>query len=154
VSLEEGIASHGVHGGPSIVARCSVRLALIGQPIPPLERTLSLALDPEAYLAALVAKYRIHLRGSGQPIRLLFDPTLPLSQPGRTQAVEGSRVIRVGPAAFVDEATAANTIAHELSHARAYLRGRHKPHGDSSSIADGTPYGSGNALESWFRGER
>ena len=63
-------------------------------------------------------------------------------------------MIHIGPTAFVDEGTAANTIAHELSHARDYLRGRHKPHGDSSSLADGTPFGSWNALESWIRGER
>jgi hypothetical protein len=61
-------------------------------------------------------------------------------------------VIRVGPGALADQATMANTIAHELSHARDYLRGIHKPHGVNSSIADGSVYGSGNALEDWIRG--
>ncbi|WP_375755125.1 hypothetical protein [Corallococcus exercitus] len=64
-------------------------------------------------------------------------------------------VIRVGPDALADEATLANTIAHELSHGRDYLRsGIHKPHGDMSSVGDGTAYGAGNALEAFIRGER
>ena len=74
---------------------------------------------------------------------------------GVTRAAEGGRVIRIGPDALVDEATAANTIAHELSHARDYLRGNiHKPHGTNASVGDGSVYGSGNALEEWIKGKR
>jgi len=60
-------------------------------------------------------------------------------------------VIRIGRDAFVDQPTLANTIAHELSHARDYQRGIHKPHGAASSDGDGSVYGAGNALERWIR---
>ncbi len=59
----------------------------------------------------------------------------------------------------------ANTIAHELSHCRDFLRGAgtsnpqlHKPHGEQDSIntpgGERTVYGAGNALEAYIRGER
>jgi len=42
-----------------------------------------------------------------------------------------------------------NTIAHELSHQRNFLNGRWatEVHGGPSSLADGTPCGSGNASQ-------
>lgn len=59
------------------------------------------------------------------------------------------------PDALVDQATAANTIARELSHARDYLRGgAHKPHGWDGSLDDRSVYGSGNNLEDWIKGNR
>jgi hypothetical protein len=114
------------------------------------------ALNKESYLYAIAEKYGINLRGSGQEIRIVYDESMGYGtgRLGRTLAEEGGKVIRIGPDALVDEATAANTIAHELSHARDYLRGMHKPHGDDTSLGDGTPYGSGNALEDYIRGGR
>lgn len=129
-------------------------LYMIGRPVSPMERTYYHRLDPQSYIDDVVKKYGINLRGSGQEIKALYDPTIPKGQVGRTIGAEGGLIIRIGHDALVDEATTANTIAHELSHGRDYLRGIHKDHGNHSSIGDGTPYGSGNALEAYIRGER
>jgi RHS repeat-associated protein len=121
------------------------------------ERTLDNSLDKTTYLQDVARKYGINLRGSGQDISVVFDPDLPPSQQGVTRAAEGGRVIRVGPDGIWNDATAANTIAHELSHARYYLRHgtfEGEEHGHASSMGDGTPYGSGNALEDWINGNR
>jgi hypothetical protein len=84
-----------------------------------------------------------------------FDLGVGTGRLGRTLPDEGGRIIRIGPDSLVDEPTLANTIAQELSHARDILAGRAgKPHGFGDSVADGTPYGSGNALEAWIRGLR
>ncbi|MFL5804701.1 MAG: hypothetical protein ACJ8CR_23530, partial [Roseiflexaceae bacterium] len=127
-----------------------------GRPVTPLERTIEYALNKESYLYAIANKYGIKLRGSGQEIRIMYDESMGsgTGRLGRTLESEGGRVIRIGPDALVDEGTAANTIAHELSHARDYLNGTHKPHGDASSMGNRTPYGSGNALEDYIRGGR
>ncbi|MFI0731860.1 putative T7SS-secreted protein [Streptomyces sp. NPDC021225] len=121
------------------------------------ERTLDNALDKDTYLRDVAEKYGINLRGSGQDIRVIYDPDLPPGQAGVTRAAEGGRVIRIGPSGIIDDATAANTIAHELSHARYYLKHQSfhgEVHGDEGSLADGTPYGSGNALQDWIEGNR
>ena len=110
--------------------------------------------NKEAYLQAIAKKYGINLRGSGITIRIVYDPTMRRGTLGLTLADEGGNIIRIGPDALFDEATAANTIAHELSHARDYLRGFHKLHGDDASLGDGTLYGAGNALEDYIRGNR
>lgn len=120
-----------------------------------MERTYDHALSPQLYLNDLADYYGINLRGAGQDISLVYDETLPPGQLGVTREAEGGQVIRVGPDALVDDATAANTIAHELSHARDYLNGGiHKPHGSDASLGDGSVYGSGNALEDWINGGR
>jgi predicted SprT family Zn-dependent metalloprotease len=54
-------------------------------------------------------------------------------------------VIRINPN-FADEADLANTIAHELRHARDFQKGRTSP--------EGPAYQSGNALEEWINGRR
>jgi hypothetical protein len=126
----------------------------LGQPVSPLERTFDHALSPQSYVEDIATHYGINLRGSGQNISVLYDDTLPAGRLGVTKEIEGGKVIRIGPDALVDQATAANTIAHELSHARDYLRGSHKVHGNAASLADRTVYGSGNALEDWITGRR
>lgn len=126
----------------------------LGQPAKPLERTFDHALSPQLYVEDVATHYGINLRGSGQKISVLFDETLPPGQFGVTKEIEGGRIIRIGPDALVDQATTANTIAHELSHARDYLRGIHKPHGNASSLGDGSVYGSGNSLQDWINGNR
>ncbi|ALN59065.1 Rhs family protein [Lysobacter enzymogenes] len=130
------------------------QLYRLGRPASPLEKTFDHALSPQLYVEDVAAHYGISLRGSGQPISVLFDETLGAGKLGVTYAAEGGKIIRIGPDALVDQATTANTIAHELSHARDYLRGVHKPHGLDSSIGDRTVYGSGNALEAWIKGYR
>jgi hypothetical protein len=135
--------------------RLEGELYRLGRPATSLERTYEHALSPQLYAEDVAAHYGINLRGSGQKIGLIYDDALPAGQYGVTRAAEGGRVIRVGPDAMMDEATLANTIAHELSHARDYLRdGVHKPHGSSASFGDGSVYGSGNALEQWIKGVR
>jgi len=135
----------------------------LGEPVIPLNKTMDMALDPNLYARAVADKYGINLKGSGQNINLMFDVELGAGtgRLGRTLEAEGGLIIRFGPDSLIDEATLANTLAHELSHARDYLRGAgrlnpqlHKPHGTSISIGDGTPYGSGNALESYINGGR
>lgn len=124
-----------------------------GEAIPISEKTLDQALNPEQFLYDVAEKHGINLRGT----QIKYDESLGRGQGryGRTIASEGGRVIRIGPDATANEIDAANTIAHELSHARDYLRGGpHKPHGESSSLADGSAYGSGNALEDYIRGNR
>jgi hypothetical protein len=81
-----------------------------------------------------------------------------LAPAGITLGPEGGRIIRIGPAALRGgDAEVANTIAHELSHARYYLRNKTfdgEVHGHDKSMADGTPFGSGNALQNWIEGGR
>jgi len=126
-----------------------------GKPIPPIERTLNHALNPIEYLEDIAKKYKINLRGSGQTVTIKYDPTLGNGIYGITKKKDGGKIIYIGRDALQDEAIAANTIAHELSHARDYLRGGlHKPHGNASSVADGSVYGSGNALQEYIEGKR
>lgn len=103
-------------------------------------------MNPQQYVNDIATKYGINLRGSGKNIKLVFDDSLKPGIKGVTREIEGGRIIRVGPEALVDEATLANTIAHELSHARDFMRGHHKPH----SVV----YEAGDALEDYIRGGR
>jgi RHS repeat-associated protein len=124
-------------------------LEALGKPAGPLDKTLDHALNPEQYLNDVATKYGINLRGSGQKINIKFDPKLGRGSGrlGVTKQKEGGRIIRVGPDALVDEGATANTIAHELSHARDYLRGGvHKRHD--------IVYAAGNALEELIKGMR
>lgn len=57
------------------------------------------------------------MRGSGQDIVIEFNPQL--TSLGRTRA-SNPNVIEIGPSAFVSESELANTIAHELNHARSF----------------------------------
>lgn len=129
-----------------------------------MEISYEMRLDPEGYAYAVAEKYGINLKGSGQKISIQIDNSLNRGVYGKSGEMNPT-VIILGEAAFYDEATLANTIAHELSHCRDYLRGAgrlnpqlHKPHGqtDSLNISGGvrTVYGAGNALEAYIRGER
>jgi hypothetical protein len=112
------------------------------------ERTLDNSLDKDTYLRDVAERYGINLRGSGQDISVVYDPDLGAGTLGVTRGAEGGRVIRVGPDGIFDDVTAANTIAHELTHARYYLKHGTfdgQEHGNGDSLADGTPYGSKNA---------
>jgi hypothetical protein len=132
----------------------------IGRPVPEIERSLDQVLNKELYLYDIARKYGINLQG----VKIVYDHGLGTGtgRIGITKEAEGGHTIRIGPDALETEAKAANTIAHELSHARDYRRGAgtkrpdlHKPHGDEQSAAgDGSVYGAGKALESYIRGER
>ena len=141
--------------GASDVTDALDELNMKGKPISPLEKTFEHALNPEKYLNDIAEKYNINLSGSGQNIEIKFDPNLPPGVYGKTREVDRGKTIIIGKDALADEGTAANTIAHELSHARDYLRGNiHKPHGVESSLGDGTVYGAGNALQDFIEGNR
>lgn len=94
---------------------------------------------------AIANKYHINLKGSGKRIEIVFDPDLPLGVAGKTSSKNPFRIV-LGPSAFVSEEELANTIAHELNHARSFVRGGKAP--------ERTAYSAGNALASYIRGER
>lgn len=117
----------------------------IGKPVPLTERNYEMALNPMHYANAISQKYGINLKGSGKKIEIVYDPNLAPGTSGKTTKAN-PYVIRLGPSAFYSEIELANTIAHELNHARDYIRG---------GIADEDPaYESGDALENYIRGER
>ncbi len=116
-----------------------------GQPVVATEKTLDMALDPETYAYAIAKKYGINLKVSGQKITIRYDQNLNRGTYGKTTAKEPN-VIKIGPDALMSETELANTIAHELNHARDYIRG---------GIAPEDPaYKSGNALSEYINGER
>lgn len=55
-------------------------------------------------------------------------------------------VIEIGQSALASETELANTIAHELNHARSFIRGGNAP--------ERKAYRSGNALEQYMKGRR
>lgn len=85
-----------------------------------MEKTYEMALNPELHANEVAKKYGINLRGSGQKIKILYNPKL--ASAGRTQAITPN-VIELGPSAYINEEELANTIAHELNHSRSFLRG-------------------------------
>ncbi|WP_158852933.1 hypothetical protein [Saccharothrix deserti] len=88
---------------------------------------------------------------------MVFDEGI--GSAGVTRGEEGGEVIRIGAAAlYGGDAEVANAIAHEPRHARHYLRHNRfesdEQHGSEESVADGTPFGAGNALQNWIEGRR
>ena len=96
-----------------------------------------MALDPETYANTIAEKYGINLRGSGQSITIKYNADLRPGIYGRTTAAN-PYVIEIGSDALVSEEELANTIAHELNHARDFIRGGIAP--------ESSAYSSGNAL--------
>jgi hypothetical protein len=117
----------------------------IGNPVPPTERNYEMALNPHYYATVIAKKYGINLKGSGRTIQIVFNPKLPPGVAGKTRENNPYR-IEVGPSAFYSEIELANTIAHELNHARDYIRGGRAP--------EDPAYNSGDALEDYIRGRR
>lgn len=106
---------------------------------------MDMALDPETYAYTIAKKYEINLRGSGQNIRIKYNPNIRTGTYGLTNK-QNPNVIEIGPNALMSEAELANTIAHELNHARDFLRG---------GLAIEPPaYKSGNALADYILGGR
>lgn len=117
----------------------------IGKTVPPTERDYEMALNPAYHASVISKKYGINLKGSGKAISIVFNPNLPPGNPGKTRK-SNPYVIEIGPSAFYSETELANTIAHELNHARDYIRGGDAP--------EGPAYDSGDALEDYIRGRR
>lgn len=108
----------------------------IGHPVPPTKKTLEMALDTNLYVKTICDKYNIHLKSGKIEITIEFNPSL--ASAGRV-VKSRPNVIELGPRAFINETELANTIAHELNHARSYLKGGNAP--------EKTAYASGNTLE-------
>ena len=104
-----------------------------------------MALDPETYANAIAEKYGINLRESGQDITIKFNTDLPSGTLGRTKAAN-PYVIEIGPDALVSETELANTIAHELNHARDFIRG--------GEALEDLAYEAGDALADYINGGR
>ncbi len=117
----------------------------IGETVPPTEKTLDMALDPETYANEIAKKYGINLKGSGQDITIKYNPDLRPGVYGRTLG-SNPNVIEIGPDALMSESELANTIAHELNHARDFIKGGFAP--------EPPAYDSGNALADYINGGR
>ena len=83
--------------------------------------------------------------GSGQSITIKYNADLRPGIYGRTTAAN-PYVIEIGSDALVSEEELANTIAHELNHARDFIRGGIAP--------ESSAYSSGNALSDYIMGGR
>ena len=118
----------------------------IGNPVNPMDKSFEMALNPKLYANEVAKKYGINLKGSGQKVSILFNAGL--TSAGKTRKINPN-VIELGPSAFVSEEELANTIAHELNHARSFLHG-----GDAPEWGKGGAYSAGDALAEYIRGER
>ena len=134
----------GFHGGFGNTIGAVERYR-VGSVVEPAEKSLEMALNPIKYIEVISKKYNIHLRGSSVKIEVIFNPEMPLVQKGKTRAAMPN-VIEIGPGALVSEKELANTIAHELNHARSFLRGLNAP--------ERTAYYAGDALQSYIEGGR
>jgi len=132
----------GIHGGFGKTHGIHERYR-VGRPVPPTELSLSMALDKNLYVDAILKKYNIHLKSGTNNIAIEIDPSI--VQAGKV-VKSRPNVIVLGSAAFRSETELANTIAHELNHARSYLKGRNAP--------EETAYPAGDALEDYIRGKR
>lgn len=118
----------------------------IGKPVKPTEKTIDMALDPEEYAYAIAKKYGINLKGSGQKIKISYNPDLVSA--GHTSS-KSPNTIELGPSAYYSEEELANTIAHELNHARSFIAG-----GNAPEQGPRGGYAAGDALAEYVRGER
>ena len=121
----------------------------IGQPVCPVDKTLEHYLNPEGYAYEIAKRYGINLKGSGEKITIKYNPDL--ASAGKSRKATPT-VIELGNQAFLSEEELANTIAHELNHARDWLKG-----GDAPDWPTGThpgAYASGDALAEYIKGER
>ena len=132
----------GIHGGFGRTNGNQERYR-IGHVVPPTPKDLAMALSKEYYVEKICEKYNIHLKSGKTKIKIYINPNL--VQAGRV-IKSRPNIIELGLKAFISEAELANTIAHELNHARRYLKG--------GSAPEKTAYASGDALEDYIRGKR
>lgn len=117
----------------------------VGEAVPPTEKTLDMALDPETYANEIANKYGINLKGSGQDITIKYNPDLRSGVYGRTLR-SNPNVIEIRSDALISETELANTIAHELNHVCDFIKGGIAP--------EPLAYNSGNALADYINGGR
>ncbi len=115
----------GFHGGFGLTLGALIRNR-IGVAVEETVKDLQMALNPVVYAHAVVQKYGIHLKASGKAVQIVFNSNLAPGVYGRTRK-NNPYVIEIGPAALVSEVELANTIAHELNHARDFIRGGNAP---------------------------
>ena len=111
-----------------------------------MKKSFEMAINPELYANSVAKKYNIHLKGSGQKITIKFNDKLVSA--GKTRKINPN-VIEIGPSAFINEEELANTIAHELNHARSYIKGGTAPENGIYGA-----YHAGESLAEYIRGER
>ncbi|MCR5662526.1 MAG: hypothetical protein K6G50_10455 [bacterium] len=138
----------GIHGGfgKTYGARATTfreERRRVGKPVNPSEKTYEMALNPLSYVYFIARKYNIHLRGSGREVKIVYDDTISTGTYGKVFKDEPN-VIYIGHDAIRDEEQLANTIAHELNHARSYLKNGVAP--------EKTAYPAGNRLAKYIRG--
>lgn len=75
----------------------------------------------------------------------MYNPNLPSGVFGRTIKSNPYK-IEMGPAALISETELANTIAHELNHARSFIKG--------GSAPERSAYKSGNTLAKYMKGKK
>jgi hypothetical protein len=119
-------------------ARAASTASRLGETVPQLGRTYE---NQDTYLLDVASHYGINLRG----VKPVWDYELQSGVSGLTKRVEGGWTIRIHPG-FVDESDLANTIAHELHHARKFQKGL--------TSAEPPAYASGDALGEWINGKR
>lgn len=134
----------GNHGGFGNTFGSNIRNR-IGHVVAETVKDLDMMLSPVHYASVVAMKYNIHLRGSGKTIEIVFNPDLNPGVFGRTRKANPF-VIEIGPASLMSECELANTIAHELNHARSFIRGGNAP--------ESRAYKSGNALADYIGGGR
>lgn len=113
--------------------------------VPETEKTLEMSLNYEYYASIYTEKYGINLRGEGQNITIKYNSDL---RPGiyRRTTAANPNIIEFGSDALRSEIELANTIAHELNHARDFIRGGMAP--------EPPAYDAGNALADYINGGR
>lgn len=132
----------GYHGGFGNTNGSQERYRL-GYPVPPTPKDLAMALNKEYYVEKIIEKYNIHLKSGTNTIKIVINPDL---TPAGRVVKSRPNIIEIGPKAFINETELANTIAHELNHARSYLKGGKAP--------EKAAYASGDSLEDYIRGKR
>src|SRR5207249_9681691 len=75
---------------------------------------------PMNYIREVADKYGFNFRGSGKEIEVKFNQSL--ASAGKSRELTPG-IIELGPKALVSEEELARTLAHELNHARSWLKG-------------------------------
>jgi len=115
----------------------------------PLDKTLDDVLNPAQFVKGIVEKYGINLRGSGQDIKIEFLDDLNVFNPGRVDPKTPSTIFIANLNNFINSHEIAITIAHELNHARGFLKGL--PFED---VTEELALASERALNEWIKGLR
>jgi hypothetical protein len=122
------------------------RLSVARSPIP---RTYESYSDPMPYVMDVVREMGINLRGSGQKVEIRFLDELRMGNLGRTRSREPNIIYIANLHHFPDSNELALTIAHELHHARGYLKGLR-----DNAVDEPSAYEAEDALKSWMNGDR